>query len=537
MSVRLGQTLHGKWRLDSFIGRGGSADVYAATHRNGKRAAVKILHPQYAAEPELLKRFLREGYVANSLAHPGAVSVLDDDRCEDGAAYLVMELLEGTPLSDFSKKKTPLAVGLVLRIADDVLDVLAAAHERGIIHRDIKPGNLFLTHEGRTKVLDFGIARLLEPDGGEPMTLSGTSLGTPAYMAPEQARGRWELVDGRTDLWALGATLIALLTGRKPRKADTANEELLFAMTQPIPPFASFAPGAPAELCALVDRAVAYERDQRFANAREMQTYVRAAMAQLAPILPNVLDVTGDASVPGWKSNTVNMNPSSSSHGGSRTGTPLPVAASLAPSPPSQAPEATQNLAAPGFSSGAYGALPSAPSVPAFSTQAASDVSSSHVAPVQVSAPVSQAVPAAPSTKGRGLYVALAVVPLVLLVALGAGYFARKRHADAAAASAPASAATLSQAPVAAISASSTGSSAAATPPPEGSVAAQASPSVSAVIASASASSGSAAPAPVASTSASAARAGARPPAGTKPGTGAATKKPECTDIFSCRNE
>lgn len=534
MTVRLGQTLHGKWRLDSFIGRGGSADVYAATHRNGKRAAVKILHPQYAAEPELLKRFLREGYVANSLAHPGAVSVLDDDRCEDGSAYLVMELLEGTPLSDFSKKKTPLAVGLVLRVADDVLDVLAAAHERGIVHRDIKPGNLFLTNEGRTKVLDFGIARLLEPDGGEPMTLSGTSLGTPAYMAPEQARGRWELVDGRTDLWALGATLIALLTGRKPRKADTANEELLFAMTQPIPPFATFAPGAPPELCALVDRAVAYERDQRFANAREMQTYVRAAMAQLAPILANVLDVTGDASVPGWKSNTINMNPSSSSHGGSRTGTPLPVAASLAPASPSQAPEATQNLAPPGFStSGAYAAMPAPPSVPGFQTQASSDVSSSHVANVHASGPVSQAVQAAPAAKGRGLYVAIAVVPLVIVVALGAGYFARKRHADTAAASAPASAATFSQAPVATNANAS--ASSAATAPPEGSVVPSLVPSASAVLASASAS---AVPAPVASTSTSAAaRAGARPPAGAKPTTGAATKKPECTDIFSCRNE
>ena len=187
MSGRIGEVLHGKWRLDSFIGRGGSADVYAATHRNGKRAAVKILHAQYASSPELMKRFLREGYVANSLNHAGAVSVLDDDRCEDGSAYLVMELLEGSPLSDFAKKKIPLSLGAVLRIADEVLDVLAAAHERGIVHRDIKPGNLFLTNAGQTKVLDFGIARLLEPDGGEPLTLSGTSLGTPAYMAPEQA--------------------------------------------------------------------------------------------------------------------------------------------------------------------------------------------------------------------------------------------------------------------------------------------------------------------------------------------------------------
>jgi serine/threonine protein kinase len=531
MTVRLGQTLHGKWYLDSFIGRGGSADVYAATHRNGKRAAVKILHAQYAAEPELLKRFLREGYVANSLSHPGAVSVLDDDRCEDGSAYLVMELLEGTPLSDFSKKKTPLALGLVLRVADDVLDVLAAAHERGIVHRDIKPGNLFLTHEGRTKVLDFGIARLLEPDGGEPLTLSGTSLGTPAYMAPEQARGRWELVDGRTDLWALGATLIALLTGRKPRKADTANEELLFAMTQPIPPFATFAPGAPTELCALVDRAVAHERDQRFANAREMQTHVRAAMAQLAPILANVLDVTGDASVPGWRSNTLNMNPSSQSHGGPRTGTPVPVASSLAPPSQSQAPEVDalqtlQHIPDPVAlaASGAYGAMPApppgAPSVPYPTPSSGASASASPPAPARA--------------KGRGLLLAIAIVPLLVLFALGGVHLARKRHTETAEASAPGPVSTQSQSSVIASASASEPTRPSETARVNGSTLPVADASAPSAVPSATATSvASVAPHPSAST---AGRTGAPPPGGGKR-TGGATKKPECTDIFSCRNE
>ncbi len=471
MSGRIGEVLHGKWRLDAFIGRGGSADVYAATHRNGKRAAVKILHAQYASSPELMKRFLREGYVANSLNHAGAVSVLDDDRCDDGSAYLVMELLEGSPLSDFSKKKIPLSLGAVLRIADEVLDVLAAAHERGIVHRDIKPGNLFLTNAGQTKVLDFGIARLLEPDGGEPLTLSGTSLGTPAYMAPEQARGRWELVDGRTDLWALGATLIALLTGRKPRKADTANEELLFAMTVPIPPFATFSPTAPPQLCALVDRALAYERDQRFANAREMQAAVHAAWSELGPFLATPLEVVtgGDASLSGLRSNTVNMTPQShgshASHGGIRS-----VATQADP------------LGGP-TSSGVGATLP----------------------PVESSPPSRRA---------------LWIVPVVALLCFVGVAVAFQRSKPSAQAHAPPSA----EVPVA---------------PPSASVVSaktEAIPATSAVgLASAAPPGSTVAVSPARAIPGASARVATQAP---KPSAGPANaKKPECTDVFSCRNE
>ena len=152
--------LDGKWHLDSVLGIGGMATVYAATHRNQKRVAIKMLHPEVSVDKQVTTRFTREGYLANTVGHPGTVSVLDDDVAEDGSAFLVMELLEGQTLDAMWEKSGTLPVGEVLLLTDQLLDVLIAAHAKGILHRDLKPENLFLTKEGQLKVLDFGIARL-----------------------------------------------------------------------------------------------------------------------------------------------------------------------------------------------------------------------------------------------------------------------------------------------------------------------------------------------------------------------------------------
>ena len=162
---RVGRTLRGKWRLDALLGVGGMASVYAATHRNGKRGAVKVLHA--ALGEEARKRFLREGYASNRVAHPGVPSVLDDDVDEEGAVFLVMELLEGSSLEEIRMAATTgrLPVGEVLDIASAALDVLAAAHGKGVLHRDLKPANLFRTTRGEIKMLDFGIARILSDSG------------------------------------------------------------------------------------------------------------------------------------------------------------------------------------------------------------------------------------------------------------------------------------------------------------------------------------------------------------------------------------
>jgi len=280
---RIGTLLKDKWQLDALLGVGGNAAVYAATHRNGKHAAIKILHRELSTNADIVTRFLREGYAANRLEHPGAVSILDDDLDEDGSVFLVMELLDGYSLDRFTRGAgSPMPVEQLVRIGDDVLEVLSTAHAKGVIHRDIKPANLFLTRDGKLKVLDFGIARLAQELTGDPSsTQTGAAIGTPAFMPPEQARGRWTDVDARTDLWAVGATLYALATGRRPRRAATVNEELLLAMTEPLPPLASVAPQIPPDVCAVIDRACAFEMNARWPTAQAMQLALRSAAATL----------------------------------------------------------------------------------------------------------------------------------------------------------------------------------------------------------------------------------------------------------------
>src|SRR5882672_9647196 len=205
---RLGVTLLGKWTLDRLIDVGGMGAVYGATHRNGKQVAIKILHPEFATDGETRTRFLREGYVANKIGHPGAVQVLDDDTTEDGSVFLVMELLEGESLEGrIAKNGNRLDPASLLAIIDAVLDVLAAAHGQGIIHRDIKPANLFITRDGEAKILDFGLAHVRERSFNQRLTRTGMVMGTSTYMPPEQARAQWKMVDARSDIWAVGATM------------------------------------------------------------------------------------------------------------------------------------------------------------------------------------------------------------------------------------------------------------------------------------------------------------------------------------------
>ncbi len=285
--ARLGTVLHGKWQLDSLLGIGGMAVVYAATHRNGKRAAVKVLHPEQSLSPTVRARFLREGYVANKVDHPGAVSILDDDLAEDGSYFLVMELLEGDVIDARIQGGGTMPLGDVLAITDQVLDVLAAAHAKNIIHRDLKPQNLFLTRDGTVKVLDFGIARLRELSTAAhvPGATTSSTMGTPAFMPPEQARGRWAEVDAQSDIWAVGATMFTLITGRYVHEAPTVNEQLLAAMTVPAPALASVAPDVPPAVAAIVDRALEYLCDERWSSAREMQAAVREAYQQITGLV------------------------------------------------------------------------------------------------------------------------------------------------------------------------------------------------------------------------------------------------------------
>ncbi len=276
--ARVGHVLRDKWRLDVLLGVGGMAAVYAATHRNGSRAAVKVLHSELSVNPQVRTRFLREGYVANKVGHDGAVKVLDDDVAEDGSLFLVTELLDGETLEDRRVRLGgKLSENDVLSVTDQLLDVLIAAHAAGIVHRDLKPENVFTTRAGVVKVLDFGIARLRELSTASTATSSGSSMGTPAYMPPEQARGLWDEVDGRSDLWAVGATMFHLLSGRLVHGGRTANEQLLEAMTKQAPPLASVMPTVSPAVAHLVDKALAFDRERRWLDAGRMQEALRIA--------------------------------------------------------------------------------------------------------------------------------------------------------------------------------------------------------------------------------------------------------------------
>jgi serine/threonine-protein kinase len=275
--ARVGRTLREKWTLERLLGVGGMASVYAATHRNGSRAAIKMLHVELSVEPEICARFLREGYVANAVGHPGVARVLDDDVSEDGAAFLVMELLAGETLdARWERKGQRLFPDEVLPVVDALLDVLAAAHDKGIIHRDVKPENVFLTHDGAVKLLDFGIARHRDAPGATA-TQSGAALGTPAFMAPEQAMGSASEIGPLTDVWAVGATLFVLLSGETVHEARNPNQQLIKSATVPPRSLATVAPDLPRPVIDLVDRALAFDKKDRWPSARAMQEATRAA--------------------------------------------------------------------------------------------------------------------------------------------------------------------------------------------------------------------------------------------------------------------
>ncbi|MFO0735241.1 MAG: serine/threonine-protein kinase [Labilithrix sp.] len=290
---RVGTVLHDKWTLERLIGVGGMGAVYAARHRNGAKAAVKIFSPLHPTA-QLRERFLREGYAANRVEHNGAVKVLDDDVIDkgpdEGLAYLVMELLEGESLHERSQREPPLTERDLLEVANGVLGVLEAAHANGVVHRDLKPDNLFLVknedrpEKNEIKVLDFGLARLLEK---QEQSWNGVAFGTPTYMSPEQAAGKVADIDGRTDIYALGAILFQLSTNQRIHDAAHTLGLVVRMATTPAPKIQTVAPEISDSFAAIVDRALAFDRDLRYQTAAEMRKDVRAALVTMPNAQPS----------------------------------------------------------------------------------------------------------------------------------------------------------------------------------------------------------------------------------------------------------
>ena len=273
------RTLAGRYLLGRPIGRGAFGVVYEATDRStGRALAIKVLT---AVDPEQEGRFRREVDALRALRHAHIVEVVDVGPADGpGQVFLAMELLRGKTLYALCKEM-PLAPARAVRLIVQLLTALERAHALGIVHRDLKPGNLFVVGAGTDetlKVLDYGLARAVDAPS---LTKTGDILGTPAYMAPEQARG--QRVDERTDLFAAGACLYAALAGRPPIEGASPVQQVVRAMAGGATPLREVAPGTPPELAALVERSMAPEPSARFGSAREMREALDGWLAAQRP--------------------------------------------------------------------------------------------------------------------------------------------------------------------------------------------------------------------------------------------------------------
>jgi serine/threonine-protein kinase len=256
--------------------------VWEAEHVGIKRrVAVKLLQAQLTTNPEAIARFRREAQIAGSLGHDNICPVLDSGTTPDGGQFLVMDLLRGKNLAEVLHREGPLVPVRALDVLAQILDALSAAHAAGVVHRDLKPENVFLTRmadrEDFARILDFGISKIVSDAlGVSSMTQTGAVLGTPYYMAPEQARGQKDL-DHRVDVYAAGVMLYEMTTGRLPYEGETFNELLIKIVTEPFPLPRAVHPALPHEVEAIIVRAMCRTRSDRYASAAEMRSEVLAA--------------------------------------------------------------------------------------------------------------------------------------------------------------------------------------------------------------------------------------------------------------------
>ena len=280
-------TLLGPYEIVAPLGAGGMGEVWRARDsRLGREVAVKVLPAEFAADAERLKRFEREARATAALSHPNILAVYDVGSHE-GVPYLVEELLEGESLKE-RLDRGGLTVSDAMRIAGEIANGLAAAHEKGIVHRDLKPGNVFLRRGGAVKILDFGLAKVVSTvaaDEAETLTAAtattrlGGVLGTAAYMAPEQARGR--PVDQRADVFAFGVVLYEMLAGERPFKGATGTEVMAAILTdQPAP----LPAGVPAAIGAVVTRCLEKDPGRRYQGAGELRAALEAVQSGAAAV-------------------------------------------------------------------------------------------------------------------------------------------------------------------------------------------------------------------------------------------------------------
>jgi serine/threonine-protein kinase len=293
--LRAGARVGGRFRVERLIGKGGMGEVYAALHvTTGKEVALKLIRSAEGASAEQVRRFMREARAATAIQHPNVIEVFDLFEDADGTPVMVMELLKGEPFSAYRERAGALKLHEAAEIMVPVARALHAAHAKGIVHRDLKPDNIFLadTSAGRVpKVLDFGIAKMLDPGKlgsdthGQP-TRSQSILGTPQYMSFEQAMSDKQ-IDQRADIWSLGVITFEALTGRRPIAFDTLGEMFVAFLQQTVPAVRDVVPDLPEEVAGVLDRCLAKNKEERLDNLQGLigvlekyvDSTVRGAMA------------------------------------------------------------------------------------------------------------------------------------------------------------------------------------------------------------------------------------------------------------------
>jgi len=283
----VGIEIGGKYRIKALLGQGGMGAVYEAEHVSiGRLVAVKVLHPKHAQQAEAIARLRHEARVAGSIGHPNICETYDLGRLDDGSPYLVMERLVGETLDQRIKRDGALPERDIIDVMFQVLSALGAAHDKGIIHRDLKPENVFLLRRPGSppiaKLLDFGISKAIHDNRDPDLTMPGIVMGTPYYMAPEQARGDRGL-DHRVDIWAAGVILYEALSGRRPFVARNYNALLVQILTSKHRPLAEVRPGINLTLERVVDRALSKMREDRFQTALEFREALRRVIEPEPP--------------------------------------------------------------------------------------------------------------------------------------------------------------------------------------------------------------------------------------------------------------
>lgn len=267
----IGRTLSNRYRIDSLLGQGGMSAVYKATDPHLKRAvAIKLIHEHLSTDPSFVHRFENEAAAVANLNHPNIVKVFDFNN-DDGVYYMVLEFVKGETLQDRLKRlaenKQHLPLEDALHIGINIADAVHYAHQQGMIHRDIKPANIMLDQRGQAILMDFGIVKII---GGDSSTTTGAVVGTASYMPPEVIRG--EMADHRSDIYSLGATLFAVISGRPPYVSDSAMTLMNMHLNTPVPNLRDFRPGVDPRLVSILEKCLAKKREDRYQSAAELSS-------------------------------------------------------------------------------------------------------------------------------------------------------------------------------------------------------------------------------------------------------------------------